>query len=535
MTLQKKAHLSPPLPEETEGGAQTPRQALPDENNAAAATVTAHLAQIQSDIAAEAFGNGAIGQTGNAARTRTLFAPGPNWFMAVDLFGLLAGFLLAWGGAAVLNHIVHGRPYSDWSWIFVEPRLIQFTTVGACVILWFENTGHYRLRMPFWIEAHRIFAAMTMALMVDVFLLFAMKQDASRFGLIFGWIFGGLAIEGGRCLLRTALRRKGLWQIRTLLVGSGPLAEETRAVLDEEPALGYDVATQIEDLSVAMPCSGNSWQGLCKRHRAAHVMIALEGAALEKAYDQIAQLMRDDIPFSVAPALGQMPVLGMEPLYFFNHDLMLLMRSSGLEQPLPRIIKRSMDIVVSALALVFLSPFFLVLALLTKLDGGPAFFCHTRIGMNGRRFGCLKFRSMRVDADAVLAKILAEDPVARAEYETFHKLKDDPRVTRIGHFLRRTSLDELPQIINVLIGDMSLVGPRPIVLEELTVRGPDAAYYNRVRPGLTGLWQVSGRSDVSFARRIQMEGWYVRNWSLWNDIAILFKTIPILWNSRGAY
>lgn len=503
---------------------------LHESQNETAMLTVARLARLQADIAADT-----EGLANKSSVSRTAFGSGPNWFLAVDMFGLLAGFLLAWSSISLLNHLFHGRSFSELSWVFVEPRLIQFTTVSACVLLWFENTGHYRLRMPFWIEAHRIFSAMTIALMTDAFLHFAMRQDASRFSLFFAWIFGGLFIEGGRCLLRTVLLRKGLWQTRTLLVGDGPLAEETRLVLNEEPALGYDVATQIEDLPATMSRCNNSWRNLCARHRASHVVIALEGAALTSSYEQIAQLMRDDIPFSVAPALGQMPVIGMEPLQFFNHDLMLLVRSSGLEQPLPRIVKRFMDIVVSSIALVVLSPLFLLLALLTKMDGGPAFFSHKRIGMNGKHFGCLKFRSMRVDAKAILDKTLAENPAAKAEYETFHKLKNDPRVTRIGHFLRRTSLDELPQIYNVLKGDMSLVGPRPIIVDELSMCGPDAVYYNRIRPGLTGLWQVSGRSNVSFKRRVQMDSWYVRNWSLWNDIAILFKTVPALLHNRGAY
>jgi len=182
-----------------------------------------------------------------------------------------------------------------------------------------------------------------------------------------------------------------------------------------------------------------------------------------------------------------------------------------------------------------LSPAFGLISLLIRKSGGAALYSHERIGRYGNSFNCLKFRSMRADADKVLGDLLKNDPKARAEWEKDFKLKNDPRITPVGHFLRRTSLDELPQLFNVLRGEMSLVGPRPVVEEELKRYQDNVHYYLQVRPGMTGLWQVSGRNDTSYVERVSLDSWYVQNWSLWYDIAILFKTIDIVLNRKGAY
>ncbi len=207
----------------------------------------------------------------------------------------------------------------------------------------------------------------------------------------------------------------------------------------------------------------------------------------------------------------------------------------GLVINVQRMAKRTMDITVSLAALIILSPLILVLAFLIRRDGGPALFGHTRIGKNSTSFKCLKFRSMIRNSQEVLEHHLAENPEARAEWTADHKLKNDPRITRLGAFLRRSSLDELPQLINVLKGDMSLVGPRPIVWNEVSKYDQHIADYYQVRPGITGLWQISGRNDVSYTKRVELDSHYIRNWSLWHDIAIMIKTVPALLNRSGAY
>lgn len=194
-----------------------------------------------------------------------------------------------------------------------------------------------------------------------------------------------------------------------------------------------------------------------------------------------------------------------------------------------------MDVSIAALALLFLLPLFvLIIASIRLFDRGPAFFSHQRLGKGGLSFGCLKFRTMVVDADVRLAALLQDDLAARAEWEATQKLIRDPRVTPLGRFLRASSLDELPQLINVLRGEMNLVGPRPIVAAERPFYGRRFEAYARVRPGISGLWQISGRSDTSYRRRVACDVLYVRRRGLVTDLKVLVLTIPAVLAARGA-
>ena len=197
---------------------------------------------------------------------------------------------------------------------------------------------------------------------------------------------------------------------------------------------------------------------------------------------------------------------------------------------------QAMNFSVALLALIFLAPVMLAVAIgIFMQDGGPVIFAHRRIGRDGRDFHCLKFRSMARDAEQRLAQLLAADPIARAEWAADHKLRDDPRVTRLGLFLRKSSLDELPQLINVLRGEMSLVGPRPIVEAEIAKYGRRFAAYCAVTPGITGLWQVSGRNDTSYRRRVAMDSLYARRRSVLLDARIMACTVPVVLSRRGCY
>ncbi|MDX8466858.1 sugar transferase [Mesorhizobium sp. VK23B] len=188
--------------------------------------------------------------------------------------------------------------------------------------------------------------------------------------------------------------------------------------------------------------------------------------------------------------------------------------------------KRIMDVTVASVALVLAAPIMLVVALLILVtDGGPAIFSHTRVGFNGRRFACYKFRTMVANSQQVLADYLASNPEAAKEWERNLKFRNDPRITFLGHILRKSSLDELPQLINVLRGDMSCVGPRPVVPDELQRYGACAIDYLRTRPGLTGAWQVTGRDAIDYPSRVSIDSRYVRNWSLWADVVILIRTV----------
>ena len=200
-----------------------------------------------------------------------------------------------------------------------------------------------------------------------------------------------------------------------------------------------------------------------------------------------------------------------------------------------RVEKWILDRLLAVIAFVLLLPFFVIIPILIKLTSrGPVFYRQNRLGRGGRPIRVWKFRSMYVDADARLASILASDPAKRAEWEANFKLADDPRVTPLGRFLRKTSIDEFPQLFNVFAGDMALVGPRPIVQDEVKYYGPAYDIFASVHPGVTGLWQASGRSGTDYARRVALDTYYVLNWSPWMDVWILFRTIGAVLFMRGA-
>lgn len=200
------------------------------------------------------------------------------------------------------------------------------------------------------------------------------------------------------------------------------------------------------------------------------------------------------------------------------------------------LIKRLLDILIILIFLPILIPVFIILCIAVKVTSkGPIFYGHVRVGKNGRKIKCWKFRSMSINSQEMLKEILETDPVRRAEWEAERKFKDDPRVTKFGKFLRKTSLDELPQIFNILLGEMSFVGPRPVTDEEIVKYGDSKDLVLSVLPGLSGMWQISGRSETSYEERIIFDTYYIQNWSIWLDIWILIKTVWVVLVGKGAY
>ncbi len=429
-----------------------------------------------------------------------------------------------------------------WAW---------FAIVLTGLFIFLARFQHYSERKPFWTELGEVLQNTFWLALLDMALMSAARWNASRMWWLVTWLLVAVCIPLLRYLTRKGLARMDWWQRPTVLIGSGPNAREALLALRSEPQLGFEVLgcvnvspgmTSIESKSQAsidipLPTTLDPSQvEELASHAGLQVVIAVEhnqSLHREQWLRQLARWKVQDV--CVIPALRGIPLYGTDISWFFSHEVALLRVRNNLKRWPARLTKRVFDLVAAMLLLAALTPLMCWLTWRIRQDGGPALFAHPRIGRNGRTFPCYKFRSMVVDAPQRLEKLLASDPALRAEWEQDHKLKDDPRISGVGYFLRRTSLDELPQLFNVLRGEMSLVGPRPIVSAELEKYGEDVEYFLMVRPGITGLWQVSGRNDVDYDTRVYLDTWYVKNWSLWYDIAILFKTVRVVLRRDGAY
>lgn len=265
------------------------------------------------------------------------------------------------------------------------------------------------------------------------------------------------------------------------------------------------------------------------------IALFLQPAGQEQSVDYITEASRYFQRILVVPVFGD----GFRVHWLSPRDLGqavgLLVRQNLRDKRRLRF-KRGMDLLFCTLGAVVLLPLGFLLALCIRLDSpGPIFFRQRRVGQGGREIRIFKFRTMVRDADAFLQRLLQENPALQEEWKEDQKLKNDPRITRVGRILRKLSLDELPQLINVVKGDMSLVGPRPIVENEEEKYGPVYEEYCLVKPGITGLWQISGRNNTSYAERVAYDHYYISNWSVWMDLWILGKTVPVVLTGYGAY
>ena len=336
----------------------------------------------------------------------------------------------------------------------------------------------------------------------------------------------------------------GLWLRDTWIVGNGKNAIDAYNAINSERNLGLDVIGFIScdgetrtvehtNKTVVLDANKNWLAGIDKRTQ---FIVAVESNQSEIRNNWLREFMIKGYRFvSEIPTLRGVPLDSTDMSFIFSHEVMIFRVQQNLAKLSSRIIKRGFDIFGSMGIILILSPLLFYIYNKVKKDGGPAIYGHERVGKDGKPFKCLKFRSMVVNSKEVLDNLLASDPEARAEWDATFKLKNDPRITKIGQFLRSTSLDELPQLFNVLKGEMSLVGPRPIITAELERYNEEVDYYLLSKPGMTGLWQVSGRSDVDYDTRVYLDAWYVKNWSMWNDIAILFKTVGVVLKKDGAY
>lgn len=396
------------------------------------------------------------------------------------------------------------------------------------------------------IQVRQITKAVVYAVLTISFLVFLGKvsDGVSRLYLGMSTVFIYLFIIVSRILISKLLRKWNLFQISAVIIGAGKTAEIILPNLSDSVEskfniLGYfDDEKKINQIGEKYPYLGSfsDIEIVLSKLKVHTAFVFVPGASEIKQVNLIKRIQLYVKEVSYVPGLVGAPLGNVEVEEFYNERLIMLKISNNLERAFNRILKRIFDLTLCLIGLIIFIPVSLIISLLIYIDSpGPIIFPHRRIGQHGKEFSCYKFRSMVMNSKEILQNFLAEHPKAKEEWDRDFKLRDDPRITKMGAFLRRTSLDELPQVINVIKGDMSLVGPRPIVNEEIKKYGDYIHDFYLVPPGITGLWQVSGRSDTTYAERVQMDSWYVRNWSIWVDIVLLFRTIKVVLGKKGAY
>lgn len=465
-----------------------------------------------------------------------------NYFLSALLFVIdYLSTVLAEQSAFVLRKwIVSDGGTLHISWL-------NFWVVFPLLYLLFLNIEQlYNRRMQFWQVIEKIFQASLYAVVAIVIVLYIgqIAASTSRMFIFLLWLFSFIYLTVFRYLTKKFLEKVQLLRIPVLIIGAGKTAELLVKGIINDAGMGYKIIGLLEDNCVRngilkrFPVLGKfaDVEAVILKTGVQHVFIAAPGLEQEKLTRLIYKVQPLVKNIGIIPNFVGIPMGGIEVESLFNEKLMLLRLKNNLARSWNRYLKTIFDFALTLVGTVAISPILIFIAIWIYIDSpGPVIFKHTRIGKNGKKFPCYKFRSMCIDAKEKLAELLENDPVAKAEWERDFKLKNDPRITKSGAFLRRTSLDELPQIFNVLKGDMSLVGPRPVIEEELERYGEYVNDYLMVKPGITGMWQINGRNDTSYAERVCMDSWYVRNWSIWIDNLILWRTLKSVIRCKGAY
>ena len=425
--------------------------------------------------------------------------------LAVDIFGIW----LCFGLAVVLKNLLYGD-----SVLLDIGRYQGFAPSYVIMIFLFFYQGIYSRRYDFWHESRILVRSCFFGLLLSLALLALIKvnYEFSRASFILSFAFMAVVLPLFKLVTKRKLFKFGLWQKRAKILGEG---EEFESAVLESAYLGYVRAL------------GSDYD-----------VLFIGGSRLgAKALNELIEHnIRKNKEILFTPVLRSYDFTQADIYSVFASRTSLFAIRNSLKSPLNLALKRGLDLALIFLALPLLVPIFGVIALMMKLKEptGRIFFSHQRMGFGGKPFGCLKFRSMKENGDEILAQYLKQNPQEVEYFEKYHKYEHDPRITKLGDFLRKSSLDELPQLINVLKGEMSIVGPRPCAQYERKDMGEYADLILAVKPGITGLWQVSGRSDVDFATRAGMDAWYMKNWSIWNDIVIILKTFKVVLVREGA-
>lgn len=422
--------------------------------------------------------------------------------------------------------------FASYWWIFV---------VWLAVMLYEEG---YSRRFAVWDEVKFVWKSAFFSSVAILTMLFLMKrgQEYSRILVITMFALVVILFPIIRLWAKKLLYSAGLMRRKILIVGSGEAAVSAYNAITNEPNLGYQIAGFVDDNpATSKTCGCHVHPGIARidryiKNASIHdVVVAKPELDKDSLMALISRIQHKAENTLFIPDIKGIAVAGTELRHFFKEQTMIIEIKNNLAQPLNYLTKRLIDYTAGLIVFVLSVPLLLFIARLIKKDSpGPAMLRQERIGKNGRHFLCYKFRTMHEDAEVRLERILENDPGAKEEWEKYWKLKNDPRITKVGRWLRSTSLDELPQVINILKGEMSLIGPRPYLPREKEFLAEEGQTILKLPPGITGLWQVSGRSDTSYDFRLAMDSWYVKNWDLWLDVMIVFKTGGAVLNRDGA-
>ena len=404
--------------------------------------------------------------------------------------------------------------------------------------------GAYSRRFAVWDEVKFLWKSSFFACVAAFTILFISKKgpEFSRILMIIMGILSVILYPFLRAGLKKMIYSAGLMKRKMLIVGSGEAAVAACNAVRNEPNLGYEIAGFIDDSTAQSELCGlkvhaqlDQIERYIKSAGIHDVIVAkpeLEKDALTKLINAIQHKAENTL---YIPDFKGLAVSGTELRYFFREQAMIIEIKNNLSNPLNYAAKRCIDYLAGLILFLLALPVLALISYIIRRDSpGPAFLLQRRIGKNGKSFMCYKFRTMHLDAEERLHAILKTDARAKQEWDKFWKLKNDPRITKAGKWLRSASLDELPQVINILRGEMSLIGPRPYLPREKDFLIEEGETILKLPPGITGLWQVSGRSDTSYDFRITMDSWYVKNWDLWLDIMIIFKTAGVVLKRNGA-
>lgn len=407
--------------------------------------------------------------------------------------------------------------------------------------------GLYGKRMLVYQMTERLFLACLGGTVFSVLLMF-IAQVSGQVSRLFVLLFAVLAftiLSFVRIFISKVFKKVRAFQIPVLIVGAGKTADLVVRQFRRDAGMRYRILGFLEDrkpfkdYGPNMPILGgfDDLEKAAKETGVDTILIAAPGLPQEKLSDLIYRAQSLVKHVAVVPNLVAVPMSNVSVESFFDAKIMVLHIRNNLANPWNRFLKRVFDICATIIGGIIISPILLAIALWVHRDSpGPVIYRNKRIGLDGKSFDCYKFRSMYMNNKEILEKHLAEHPELREEWNTYRKLREeDPRITPVGKILRKYSLDELPQLLNVLKGDMSLVGPRPYLPEEIPMMGERSSIILMAKPGITGYWQVSGRNDVTFNERVNMESWYVYNWTLWIDFVILWKTFKVVLMHDGAY